>query len=88
MEILLAKNELLDLGHELKGLSIFCHSGRCWVTQSGDGRDHILHSGRSFKASNGRRLIVTATEDCRLMLLGEELEFKYEPLWQRLRCGH
>ena len=68
MELLLNKRELLNLGENLRGVSIVCREGRCWLTQAGDSRDHILAAGGSFTVHSCGKLIVTATEDCRLML--------------------
>ncbi len=68
MEFLLNKRELLDLGEDLRGVSIVCREGRCWLTQAGDSRDHILSAGDSFTVRSSGQLIITATESCRLML--------------------
>jgi len=68
MELLLEKQELLNLGENLRGVRIDCRSGRCWLTQAGDSRDHILRPGGSFTVGSNSHLIVTATEACRLML--------------------
>jgi hypothetical protein len=41
-----------------RGLRIHCLEGRVWVTQSGDGLDHLLEVGESFKpAARGRILV-------------------------------
>jgi hypothetical protein len=72
MELLLENQELMDLGKGLRGTSIACRDGRCWITQEGDSRDHILRTGESFTIKASGRLIVTATEPCRLMLVKHE----------------
>ncbi len=72
MELLLKNQELMDLGKSLRGTSIACRDGRCWITQEGDSRDHILRTGESFTIKAAGRLIVTATESCRLMLVEHE----------------
>ncbi len=69
MNLLLNKRELLDLGEELRGVRIECMEGRCWLTQSGDSRDHILGAGDSFTVRTNGQLIITATERCRFMLV-------------------
>ncbi|GEM_PF-857648 len=69
MELLLNERELLDLGENLRGVRIVCRQGRCWLTQAGDSRDHILRAGNSFMVSANGQLIITATESCRLMLI-------------------
>lgn len=83
MEILLKKNELLDLDTELRGLKILCQAGVCWLTQAGDSRDHILRAGQSFCAAARGRLIVTATNDCRLMLVAAPERVHRDSFWQQ-----
>lgn len=88
MEILLKKHELLDLGTELRGLSLFCQAGTCWLTQAGDSRDHILRVGHSFTATLSGHLVVTATEDCRLSLIVATAAQECGSFWQRLVCSN
>ena len=68
MEMLLAKQELLDLGKELQGVKIVCREGCCWITLSDDSRDHILRSGDSLVVRTKGHTIIAATEPSRLML--------------------
>ncbi len=68
MELLLNKREILDLGEDLRGVNVVCREGRCWLTQTGDSRDHILSVGDRFTVRSSGQLIITATEPCRLML--------------------
>ncbi len=84
MEILLHRNELLDLGDNLYGVRIICQAGRCWLTQAGDNRDHILRSGQGFSVKMRGQLVVTATEDCRLMLASEPASVKLNSPWRQL----
>jgi len=86
MEILLKKHELLDLGTELRGLSLFCQAGTCWLTQAGDSRDHILRAGHSFTATQNGHLVVAATDNCRLTLIVETVAQESGSFWQRLVC--
>ena len=69
MEMLLKQRELLDLGAELQGVKIVCQHGQCWITQSGDNRDHILRRGGTFTIRAKGQVIITATESCRIMLV-------------------
>ena len=69
MEMLLEKRELLDLGETLQGVKIVCQHGQCWITQSGDSRDHILRRGENFTIRAKGQVIITATESCRIMLV-------------------
>ena len=69
MEMLLEQQELLDLGKALQGVKIVCQEGQCWITQSGDSRDHILRRGGNFTIRAKGQVIITATESCRIMLV-------------------
>ena len=69
MEMLLEQRERLDLGETLQGVKINCQQGQCWITQAGDSRDHIVSSGGSFTIRGKGRVIVTATESCRIKLV-------------------
>ncbi|MEN8687859.1 MAG: DUF2917 domain-containing protein [Desulfuromonadales bacterium] len=68
MMLLLEERELLDLGEGLRGMRIDCLDGRCWLTQAGDSRDHLLGKGDHFTVRTGGRLIISATKACRLQL--------------------
>ena len=68
MEMLMDKQELLDLGEALLGVRIVCREGQLWITQCGDSRDHILHSGGSFIVRAKGRVIITASQASRLIL--------------------
>lgn len=72
MEMLLKQRELLDLGEKLQGVKIVCQRGQGWITQSGDSRDHIIRSGSSFIIEGKGRVIITATESCRIMLVNSD----------------
>lgn len=82
MELLLAEKEVIDLGKNVQGLKIVCTEGRCWITQSGDHRDHILGAGSCFHAKSGGHLIVTATGTCQLKL--SKPQKRPFPLFKRL----
>jgi len=66
MEVLMDKQELLDLGNEFQGVRIDCLEGQLWITQCGDNRDHILRNGGSFMVRSKGRVIVTASQSSRL----------------------
>lgn len=85
MEICLHKNEMLDFGGALAGGRLVCLAGRCWLTQADDSRDHILRPGYDFAVERGGQLIVTATEDCRLLLISTPE--KNGTLWRPLICN-
>lgn len=72
MELLLNKQELLNLGANLSGVEIVCLEGRCWLTQAGDSRDHVLRAGGTFAIASNGHLIVTAVDPCRLLLSAKE----------------
>ena len=69
MEMILEQRELLDLGETLQGVKIVCQHGQCWITQSGDSRDHILRRGGNFTIRAKGQVIITAAESCRIMLV-------------------
>ncbi|PLY06825.1 MAG: hypothetical protein C0622_00605 [Desulfuromonas sp.] len=70
MELLLEKNEILDFGRgRLKGYELLCLAGRCWLTQEGDSRDHLLAAGERFTSRSRGRVLVTAISGCRLTLV-------------------
>jgi hypothetical protein len=50
------------------GQNLTCESGVVWLTQSGDGHDHILRAGQSFVARRRGRIVVQAMEDAVLRL--------------------
>ncbi len=68
MELIMNKQELLNLGTQMKGLRIVCRDGKCWITQTGDSRDHILSTGETFLVETAGQLIITAMEPCRFTL--------------------
>lgn len=88
MEILLQRNELLDLGKKLSGRRVVCQSGCCWLTQAGDSRDHILRSGDCFDIGLRGQLLITATENSRLLLVAESAVITAGSPWQPLTCSH
>ena len=88
MEILLQRNELFDLGKNLSGRRVICQSGCCWLTQAGDNRDHVLRSGDCFDISLRGQLLITATENCRLLLVAEPDVITAGSPWQPLTCSH
>lgn len=72
MELLLKKGELLDLGSNLRGLTINCHSGLGWLTQSGDTRDHILRPGCGVEVQSHGQVLFCAISPCRIQLFTAE----------------
>ena len=85
MELILQKNEILDLGNGLLNFDITCLEGHCWLTQTGDNRDHILSGGHKFINRKPGHLFVTALEDCRLTLVSAENHKAVSP-WKWLGC--
>lgn len=84
MEIVLKKNELLDLGDNLSGVEVLCRTGRCWLTQSGDSRDHILPAGSRVRIHTRGRVIVSASENCSLQLRAETIAENNRSFWRQL----
>jgi hypothetical protein len=86
MEMLLDKQELLDLGKELHGVKVVCREGCCWITLSCDNRDHILKHGDSFIVRGRGHVIVTAMDSCRLLLTDSQPEGRLDQPFTAL-CG-
>ncbi len=86
MELLLEENEILDLGEGLRGVTVLCQQGCCWLTQSGDSRDHILHPGGRFTVQSKGQLLVTASAACRIRLQSETLRSPRSSFWRQLCC--
>jgi len=53
----LDQGSLIDLEPPRKGVKIEVQSGNLWVTQKGDGVDHVLGPGESYTVA-GRALVV------------------------------
>ncbi len=76
MDMLLEKNELLDLGNKLQQVSICCQEGYCWLTVESDNHDHILSAGNSHTIRQSGRVVLTALTRTRLQLVrGREKTF-------------
>ncbi len=69
MELLLNKQEVLDLGKNCSGIKIVCSVGCCWITCAGDSRDHFLRAGENFTVEHKGQLLVVAMRTTRLMLV-------------------
>jgi hypothetical protein len=80
MELLLEKNELMSMGRQLKGCTIICTEGRCWVTQEKNHTDYILAPGKELQVACNGHLVVTATEDCRIKVVLPDRERTF---WER-----
>jgi hypothetical protein len=48
------------------GARISCVNGLVWVTQSGDGADHVLAQGESFTVFPRGRVVIQALSDARV----------------------
>ncbi len=82
MEMLLEKNELLDLGHKLRQVSVYCLEGRCWLTVEGDNRDHILTAGNSHNIRVPGRVMLTALARTRLQLVRGREKTLFVPVFK------
>jgi len=54
----LAFQELLTLEPTSSGLEVCSPTGRLWLTQEGDGMDHILEPGEEFRTTHPGRVVV------------------------------
>jgi hypothetical protein len=84
MELLLDKKELLNMKEDMTGVRIACRDGRCWITQTGDSRDHVLKPGASYQASTSGQLIIVALEPCRLTFTTPNIEKQQMPFLNML----
>ncbi len=87
MQLQLDKQELLNLGEDLRAVRIHCRSGCFWLTQAGDDRDHILRAGHSCTISRRGKVLVIATAETRLQLMAEPAPGKYVSLWRKFCHG-
>ena len=87
MEILLQRKELLDLGNKVRGMEIRCQAGCCWVTQTGDQRDLLLHAGGVFQVTRNGQLLISAMQDCRLTLHAKTQTSPQPLSWRQLCCS-
>lgn len=58
----LAAHSLLTLEPTSGGLEVCSPTGRLWLTQEGDGVDHILEPGGEFRTTHPGRVVVEALE--------------------------
>jgi len=68
MDLVIGKNESVSLKGDFRGQQLECLEGTIWLTQSGDGRDHILRPGGSFIVRTKGHIVLTARSGARLGL--------------------
>lgn len=56
-------DEAVRLDGDHRGLPIRCLAGGAWITQEGDGRDHILRSGGAFRITHRGRVMIQGFGD-------------------------
>jgi hypothetical protein len=84
MQLQLNKQELLNLGENLRAVKLYCRSGCCWLTQAGDDRDHILRAGHSCIFNRPGKVLVMAITETRLQLTAEPAGEKAPGIWRKL----
>ena len=84
MDLQLDTYELLDLGDDLRAVSVHCQAGCCWLTLAGDSRDHILHAGQSHTITQRGKVLVMATAATRLQLIAEPEHERVASPWRHL----
>lgn len=84
MELLLNKQELLNLGEDLRRVSIHCRTGCCWLTQYGDSRDHILYPGQCYTVTRRGKVLLMAAARTRLELISEPAQKKNVIPWRQV----
>ena len=83
MELLLEKNELLDLGEKQQEQVLICQAGHCWLTEQGNLHDQLLSAGMRYSIRSRGRIIITATSTCRLQILPLAAQ-AHQSCWWRL----
>ena len=68
MEILLQKGEVLRFAEGAGWWRLVCQAGCVWVTQQGDGRDHILEANQGRKFGAGGDLVLEAWCESKVLL--------------------
>jgi hypothetical protein len=63
VRLFLKARSVLTLDPTSDGLEVCCPTGRLWLTQEGDGTDHILEPGTSFRTESVGRIVVEALAD-------------------------
>lgn len=66
LDLLLHRNQILNLERAQPHMAIECKNGVLWVTATGDNRDHMLYAGERFNPVKGTRVIVQALKDSTL----------------------
>ena len=66
IEVLLRRNQLLNLENAQPHMAIECKGGVLWVTASGDNKDHMLYAGQRFNPIKGTKVVVQALKDSNL----------------------
>ena len=86
MEILLPNHDTMSIDPVPKNLRIVCHSGRIWLTQSGDSRDFLLRAGESFTTAGCGHLVLWALADARLTVSAraQEAALRWQPALKRV----
>lgn len=82
MELLLEKNELLDLGEKQQERVLICQAGHCWLTEQGNLHDQLLSDGTRYRIRSRGRIIITATSACRLQILPSTPQADQSPWWR------
>jgi hypothetical protein len=84
MQLQLNKQELLNLGENLRAVKLYCRSGCCWLTQAGDDRDHILRAGHSRLFTRPGKVLVMAITETQLQLTAEPAGEMTASFWRKL----
>lgn len=69
MELNLRETELITLELAAIPCKLACHSGKLWVTVTGDNRDYLLQAGASHSFPKGGNLVIEAWEDSTVLVM-------------------
>ncbi len=69
MQLLLQKDEIIEVGDRQRGVQIICHAGSCWVTIAGDERDFLLRGGKKLEIFTQGEVCISALDEARVQLI-------------------
>lgn len=70
MTINLRRDEAVRLEGDTRGAVVACLEGVLWITQEGDGADHLLEAGDEFAIDRAGLVVIEARRAARLTVRG------------------
>ncbi len=60
VEFTMPRRAVMNVRPGPQGLEIHCPAGRLWLTQTGDGTDHVVQAGGTFRTASAGLVVVQA----------------------------